>query len=341
MTRTHLLTLAQRAHLGLPRGCCSTLPAVRPRGLVSEHGPVSGKLVTSGSNPTTLHKGPVTVHLLGTMHIANASATAAHRLINDVHATGNLRKIFLELDDGRLEVLRKGGDSSFDDVSTSSMLQSLLTAFTKGAGGRGGYDGLASMLRTTLKGVYQMLHRVGFASGVEFRAALNAAERLDVSVVTGDMEVSQTMNSLARAVASDVSPGFLLRALTSGGMTGNARNDVERAVMDAFSLMVSGDSNAAQARLSQVLDRDSIRGIVTSTREIAPNVCKALLDDRDEFMTHRLFAIAKNLERTSQQSSVVAIVGLAHVDGIERKWRYLLDQHDVHFPTNQPPSTVQ
>lgn len=328
MLKTRILKLAQVADLSLSRGPGLALPAVQSRGIVSGNGPAAGQLVTSGSNPTTLRKGLVTVHLLGTMHIANASATAAHRLIHDVHTTGKLRQIFLELDRGRLEVLRKGGDSSFDDVSVSSMLQSLTSTLSQG-GGKGGLNGLAGVLRTTLKGVYRILHRVGFASGVEFHAALNAAENLNIPIVTGDMEVSQTMSSLARAVASDVSPGALFRAMTSSGMTGNARNDVERGVMDAFSLMVSGDSNAAQARLSQILDRDSVREIITSTREVAPNVCKALLDDRDEFMTRGLFSMAKRLELRPEPSSVVAVVGLAHVDGIERRWRRLLDQGAV------------
>lgn len=326
MSRTHISKLAWRVNSSVFRGSSSAPLVIRSLSTGSESGATTGQLATSGSNPTTLHKGPVTIHLLGTMHIANASATAAHRLIQDVHATGNLRQIFLELDQGRLEVLRKGGDTSYDDVSTSSMLQSLLAAFTQGASGKGGMDSLASMLRTTLKGVYRTLHRVGFASGVEFHAALNAAEKLNVPVVTGDIEVSQTMSSLARAVTNDVSPSTLFRAMTSGGMMQHARNDVERAVMDAFSYMASGDSNAAQARLSQVLDRDSVRDIIASTRELAPNVCKALLDDRDEFMALGLYTMAKDLERRFRTPSVVAIVGLAHVDGIEQRWQRLVHQ---------------
>lgn len=290
--------------------------------------PNAKEVVATGSNPTTLHRGSVTVHLLGTMHISNASATAAHRLIYDVHEAGGLSRIFLELDAERLETLRRGGDSAFDE-SLSSMLKSLLSTFLPGATEKSGSGELAGILRTALKAGYRAFQQVGFASGVEFIAAINAAEKLKVPVMTGDIEVSNTMSSLARAIQTDISPSKLIQLMMSRNPYGNGGNEVERAVTDAFILMASGDSEGAHVRLSHALNRESVRNIIKTMRDVAPNVTGAMLDDRDQYMAHGLFSLAKELERIPGQTSAVAIVGLAHVDGIEHHWQRLLERDDL------------
>ena len=53
---------------------------------------------------------------------------------------------------------------------------------------------------------------------------------------------------------------------------------------------------------------------------VAPKVAKALLYDRDEHMLRQLLKLCKENPDISQPRVIVAVVGLAHLDGLERRF---------------------
>lgn len=263
---------------------------------------------SNDDNPVVLHaKRGATVYLLGTMHVAEASAKAACALIQREHERALLGAIFLELDDerrARLEQKPKG--------SEDSLFEHLVSVARRGRAPG------AAAVELAMTALYRVLHRVGFASGVEFRAALGLASTLTPppSIVLGDQHVRVTLARIAEGVASDLSLAKLVSFLTNPPASDGR---VERQITQAVQLVASGQTAAAQKMLEEMLDRNTARALVEPLRKVAPNVTNAILDERDSVMAARLHQVATEYP----EKSVVAIVGLAHVDGIVRRWNVL------------------
>lgn len=257
-------------------------------------------------NPVVLRAKGCSVHLLGTMHIAEASATATRELISREHAQGSLAVVFLELDEerrSRLEEAKAG-----DEPLLSHLLSVARRGRTPGA----------AAVELGLTVLYRALYRVGFASGVEFRAALELTRDLHPSppIVLGDQHIRITLARLASAVTADLSLPRIMSFLTSPPPT---TGRVDRALADAVRAMATGDAAEAQRRLEVLLDRDTARELVGPLRTFAPTVTNAILDERDTVMAARLYEEALKYPG----KSIVAVVGLAHVDGIVQKWNVL------------------
>ena len=55
---------------------------------------------------------------------------------------------------------------------------------------------------------------------------------------------------------------------------------------------------------------------------VAPEAAQALVHERDEHMAEFLFKLASPKDAVkAQQSNIVAVVGLAHLDGVERHFQ--------------------
>eukprot|EP00177_Eucheuma_denticulatum_P001887 GFKZ01003368.1.p1 GENE.GFKZ01003368.1~~GFKZ01003368.1.p1 ORF type:complete len:327 (+),score=48.77 GFKZ01003368.1:1792-2772(+) len=261
-------------------------------------------------NPLILHRHNNTIHLLGTMHIAQASATAARDLIRREYTKHTLGAVFLELDPPRFQRLRKRAHNNPDHSLLSLALSILSRPSTKP---------LASLVELAIGAVYRTLHRLGFASGVEFEAAIETAERLGVPIVLGDQHIDTTMANVADGFKRDFELARLLSLVTSSSTVGAVGTDVERGVREAFAAVARGDVEGGQRLLAQLVDPKTVREMTRSMREFAPGVTEAILDERDVVMVDNLIRCVDHMPQ--DKSSVVAVVGLAHVEGIEREWR--------------------
>lgn len=266
---------------------------------------------TSPPNPLLLHRNNTTVHLLGTMHIAQASATAARSLIRQQYANRTLGGVFLELDPSRFQRLKQNSSQN-PDQSLLSLAFSVLN--------RPSATPLASLIELAIAAMYRSLHRLGFASGVEFKAAIETAENLDVPLILGDQHITTTMSNVANAFRNDFDLQRLL-SLVFVQARGSAaiETEVERGLREAFQAIAMGDVNKGQLLLAKLIDPSSVNELMKPMREFAPQVTKAILDDRDVVMTKNLIAAVDGL--ADGKSDLVAIVGLAHMAGIEKEWR--------------------
>lgn len=61
-----------------------------------------------------------------------------------------------------------------------------------GTGAAGGMDG-------TFQGLFALLRNMGLASGLEFKVALQEADRLGIPTVYGDIDPAELMGRLARS----------------------------------------------------------------------------------------------------------------------------------------------
>lgn len=243
------------------------------------------------------------------MHIAQTSATAARDLIRREYTKHTLGAVFLELDPPRLERLRKRAHSN-PDLSLLSLALSILF--------RPSAKPLASLVELAISAVYRTLHRLGFASGVEFEAAIETADRLGVPIVLGDQHIDTTMANVADGLKKDFDLGRILNLATESRI-GAVETNVERGMRQAFAAVARGDVEGGQRLLADLVDPMTVREMTRSMREFAPGVTEAILDDRDIVMVDNLIRCVDHMPE--DKSSVVAVVGLAHVEGIEREWR--------------------
>lgn len=269
---------------------------------------ISSQAGRSSSNPLRLHTESATVHLLGTMHIAEASAEAARHLIIHEHGKGTLGAVFLELDSARFSRLKA---SKSPDESLLAHALSVLS--------RPGRTPLASILELGVSSMYRFLHRLGFASGVEFKAAIEIAEELNVPILLGDQDIQITMKRLAEGFRNDFDLPRLLSLMMSRSTKRN-ESPAEQSLREAFQAIAAGDAKNAQEKLTKLIDQDTVREMMKPMKTFAPNVTRALLHERDVVMTNNILKYVDELPQGKR--NMVAVVGLAHVEGIAEEWKH-------------------
>lgn len=188
--------------------------------------------------------------------------------------------LFVELCEGRMERMRGTGEEP------QTVLEALSGIFT-GSGPAGD-----RVMKAALQAQQAMLSSVfGLQPGGEFHAALEIAEQHGLPITCGDRDVNETVSRLRQALRSDWASMLL-------SQKGEALPDV-----------LGPDPSQAVERLRE---RSTIRRLRETLEQRAPNVMQALLHERDELMAERLLACPG--ER------VLAVVGAAHMDGIEERW---------------------
>lgn len=224
------------------------------------------------------------VYLVGTAHISKRSAEEVQRIMRTVKPS----TVLVELCAARAKQLMAppGGKSSH------SMLSEVLR--TLGAPG----DAATKLLSLGMKGFYAAWKHAGLEPGLEFRVALTEAELLSATVVYGDQEATETLKKLAATIKLP----SLLRMFTAPPTP-----------PPELARVMSADASLEEA-IERLKNRETVRAMVKFTRSIHPEATRVLLDERDVILAD---ALRKCTGR------VVGVVGLAHVDGIERRWAEL------------------
>uniref|UniRef100_A0A7S4I9S7 TraB/GumN family protein n=1 Tax=Prymnesium polylepis TaxID=72548 RepID=A0A7S4I9S7_9EUKA len=152
---------------------------------------------------------------------------------------------------------------------------------------------------------YQSLEEKGFPSGGEFVAAIEEARLLNATVLLGDQDMNVTLRRLKEARAE-------VRQLRADGTL--SREDARAAISALPSSLRRRGAALTPEDVSQVTSdlkqRDTARAVAAYLRQSAPPVYEAMIGERDKYMAYALEVAPGN--------RLVAVVGLAHVDGIER-----------------------
>ena len=174
------------------------------------------------------------------------------------------------------------------------------------------------LLGISLKGMYRVLHSLGMEVGGEFKAAMLTAEQSGAKLVYGDRNVEETMAKLAAAIRiQDV-----FKIMSGGGPRPPQNmvdyfensNTSDRHSSSSSTSSSSTGSSRIEAQVEAMKTRRMARQMSDWLREINPDLATALIDERDEHMVHTLRKL---------RGRVVGVVGLAHLDGIERRWELL------------------
>lgn len=152
-----------------------------------------------------------------------------------------------------------------------------------------------------LKSLYQLLRTFGLTSGAEFKAAIVEARAVNGRVVLGDREGEETVSRISKAIT--------FKEFMAGAQR---RRDSE--LSKKFSQHFS-KGGTLESLLEMMKTRETAREMTDEMKEGLPQLYKVLVEERDDILYHNLLRCPG--------STVVAVVGMAHMDGIES--RFLAD----------------
>lgn len=236
------------------------------------------------------------VFLVGTAHVSQRSAQEVRDMITLVKPD----TVMIELCPQRAQRLRTGQTSDADFLRDA-----LGQMFAPGT------NFGQQLFKLSLQGMYRVLHSIGMDVGGEFKAAMQAAEDQGAKLVYGDRDVQETMAKLAAAVRLE----DLLRMMMTNGAPQPPQSMVEFFENSAGGVGGGAEGWNAKSRLEAQVEAMKTRGMARQMseymRQLNPALAAALIDERDEYMVNTLRRL---------KGRVVGVVGLAHLDGIERRW---------------------
>jgi len=223
------------------------------------------------------------VYLLGTAHISERSVKEVRRLARARKTRPDI--IFTELCEKRARKLR--GEEVTQEFGAADALQAILS-------------GSMSLQEAFFKAIMRSLQSrsagsIGLKPGGELLAALEVAEELGAQVVYGDRDVDETLGKLRDAVWAEL-----------GSILSMQPGDRVRHVLQ------SGGGLAATVEGLRV--REVVSDLRRTLDEQAPQTARVLMHERDEIMASSL------IDLSASGSRVLAVVGAAHMEGIEQRW---------------------
>jgi len=260
------------------------------------------------------------VFLIGTAHISNISAL----LVQDTVRAVRPDVVMVELDASRVAKPKYASASSQEigppsspsnsDQVTTEVLSSGVPASAPAPSPAAAYSSErpsikeriinsgAKVIGKQLSGMYQQLDKMGFQSGEEFVVAIKEGQAVGASILLGDRNVQVTLRRLTEALGKTD-----LKKLSS----------FEIPEEDKFLSEISMDNSDSIRNTVELLKRrEAIRPIMAALKDAAPDVYNAMIAERDEYMA--------NMLRYCNGKRIVAVVGMAHMDGIERNLGYEL-----------------
>eukprot|EP00904_Undaria_pinnatifida_P003312 jgi/Undpi1/12982/HiC_scaffold_7.g02647.m2 len=154
----------------------------------------------------------------------------------------------------------------------------------------------AAALGKVISKMYESLDQKGLASGQEFTIAIREAQACGARLLLGDRDVQVTLRRLSEALRST-----------------DLEELAQSSQMDLGLGLGALDGSTAEtisASLEKLKRRDTMRKVMDFYKREAPELYSAMIGERDKVM-------ATNLLSLGGGQSTVAVVGLAHVDGIE------------------------
>jgi pheromone shutdown-related protein TraB len=131
---------------------------------------------------------------------------------------------------------------------------------------------------------------VGVEPGAEMKAAIQEAEQRGLQVALVDRDIRLT----------------LLRFWQSLGIFGKIK------MFYALIVSIAEVDNIGEIDIESLKNQDMIDMVMDEFRKFSPNGARALIDERDAYIAHKLIDL-----RNSREGKVLAVVGAGHRQGIE------------------------
>lgn len=286
------------------------------------------------------------IYLLGTAHVSTLSAQLAGQLVRDT----NPRGVFIELDpkrisgSGALAQKFKGDESTPPPARESNIIVPQISEVA-GDGGLTLVSGPASggdssqlpaskppppkkqsnnpimnaataVVGKQIKGLYSRLDSAGFDSGEEFVTAVKEGRKLGADIVLGDRDVEVTLRRVTEGLAKTdlkalLSPDSELEKALEGMVPVDAAVGERLAGGSSSSELTDAQFKEEVTSFVETMKtKENVKKIMGQLQRVAPFLYEALVSERDVYM-------ATGLNGLNELETIVAVVGIAHADGIE------------------------
>ena len=138
-------------------------------------------------------------------------------------------------------------------------------------------------------------HKLGARPGEEMMRAIESAEGVSASIHLADRDIRTTLARTWRLMGLWTKIKLLAQIITSAG----------------------GLESITEEQIEEMKKKDVLETLLTEIGEELPEVKNILIDERDQYLTHKI--------RTAPGKRIVAVVGAGHVPGIRHYWNLPLD----------------
>lgn len=164
----------------------------------------------------------------------------------------------------------------------------------------------AKAVGSGIRGLYSKLGNEGFNPGEEFVVAIREGQKQGAAVVLGDQDVDVTLRQMAKALRQTD-----LKRLT------NPDGALEQSMRDMV-VPPSSSNDAFKSELSSYVEtiktKDNVKQIMNLMKQEAPALYQVMVSERDAYMS-------AGLNMLDEFAVITAVMGLAHVDGVENNLR--------------------
>uniref|UniRef100_A0A7S2P6Y4 TraB family protein n=1 Tax=Skeletonema marinoi TaxID=267567 RepID=A0A7S2P6Y4_9STRA len=309
---------------------------------------------------STWVKNDRTIHILGTAHISSASAELAGKMVREIKPN----VVFVELDAKR--VSRAGIGNSTSTSKTNTVASSNEGA----ADSTPSVTAAAVETETTLapkssvistpsndapprkiqisnplvnvgskyvgnavKGMYTKLESEGFKAGDEFINSVREGLAIGSTIVLGDRDVEVTLKRLTQALTkTDIRKLLSSDSEVEKSMEGLLPDQMKSNMNQPSDSVTMGVDDATFNSFVETMKaKENVKKIMGALKETAPEIYQAMVAERDVYMARGLDELGMNVKSGSSVETTVAVMGMAHVDGVEN---YLATNgwKDVSYP---------
>jgi pheromone shutdown protein TraB len=157
-----------------------------------------------------------------------------------------------------------------------------------------------------IQGMYNNLNKSGFNAGEEFVIAIQEGQRVGATIILGDRDVEVTLQRLTQALAKTDLKTLL--------QPNSELEQTMASILPSSQPLPSSDNVNFKEEMTAYVEtmkaKENVRQIMSQLRRAAPELYEALVAERDAYM-------ANGLDKLSIYPTIVAVMGIAHVDGVE------------------------
>ena len=137
--------------------------------------------------------------------------------------------------------------------------------------------------------------KLGIKPGEEMSQAIRSAEKAGSKIHLADRDIRTTLARTWRLMGLWTKVKLVAQIIISAG----------------------GLDSITEEQIEEMKKRDVLESLLTEIGEELPEVKNILIDERDQYLTHKI--------RTAPGKKIVAVVGAGHVPGIKHYWNLPID----------------
>jgi pheromone shutdown-related protein TraB len=240
---------------------------------------------------TELVSGDTTYHIVGTAHVSQRSVEEVRAVI----ARARPDVVCVELDQTRYDALTKAG--AFRDLDVFKVVREGRTLYLLA------HLALASYQR-------RIGASLGVKPGAELLAAVEAAHAADIPVALIDRDINLTLKRTWRSL------GLWKRAMLLPSLIVGFRTDSRGEVGDLLGV----DEPVTEKTIEDLKEPKALSEMLSELGRMVPEIKAPLIDERDQYLASKL------AEAGAGRRTVVAVVGAAHVAGIQAQFGLPIDR---------------